>query len=148
MANWCSFELKAKGKKGFLEKLEQILSYNYKGKCFKRIQQAELIDFHKDDESDDWIATFTGGCGWSICASFDTKSEKGTTLSEFSMDFDVEFEIWSEESCNGFCEHNHYLHGEEDSKVYDLEEEYNEETKEYRYTIKPSNFWEFEYIEG
>lgn len=126
MPNYCSFELKAVGKKENLIKLHEIMNRRYN--CTKndeehlwRVFEAEECDnsfeFKNEncDKNEDFIVIL-GYCAWSVYSCmFDgpgtyqetDETGKGTTISRISKDLELKIEIFSEEP--GMCFSEHYL---------------------------------------
>lgn len=155
MANYCYFNLKAKGKKKDIEKLYEVLSnhYNYvdgvnieKTVHLSRIFDCGMLDDEILEEDGMYNCTFEGNCAWSvICCMFsgdhtyyDDYKERfkencmATTIPMLSKELDLDIEIFSEEPGCGFMEHFLVRKGEiEIEDCVDYEETYDEETDEY-----------------
>ncbi len=162
MANNCEYDLRIKGSKEALELFENIITYGgdedksaefcKNNKYFYRIFSAEKYDFSEDGTQ----MSFAGDCAWSVASSFQldgeqefvSPDENQITLSQFCKEHQCECEVWSEEPGLCFAEHLHILpDGTKDvDDCLDYQEEYNEETDEYDVTVKPDNFWEFDYL--
>lgn len=126
MPNYCSFDLKAVGKKENLLKLISYLKadYNYDSmmetcECSADKHFYRIFDFDVNEPQDIIEGSFTGYgcCAWSVWSCmFDGDSTyydhnknipyaKHTNMLEASKELDLEIEIYSEESGINFEEH-------------------------------------------
>ena len=160
MPNYCSFSLKAVGKKENLEKLQEYLKQDYDyndkknyptGKHFFRVFEVYTNESITaiDEDKDIHEMIVDGECAWSVFSCMfsgnatyynDLKSRippedfKGITIPMAAKELNLKIEIFSEEPGWGFMEH--YLI-DNDGQVLiddcrDYEEQYDEETGETR----------------
>ena len=154
MANECFYELRAKGKKEYLDVLlKWIQCDDYQNEFhFYRTDIGGFCinSYHEDDESDDWILDCTGDCAWSIQSSFRTPSNfesKVVSIEDFCKHSKVDIEMWSEECGMCFAEHfgcdgdGVYL-----DECHDYEEDWDDESGECIVKKAPLDFFEFKLL--
>ena len=131
MSNYCSFELKAVGKKENLIKLHEIMNRRYN--CTEndeehlwRVFEANIIDTELREDGN-FVAIITGNCAWSVYSSMtaeehsyyddykirkDGKKNKGSCLENESKNLNLNIEVFSTETDIGFQEHLIIKNGE------------------------------------
>lgn len=129
MANYCSYEMKIKGKKENVDKLIEYLQsdYYYENKelvkCdadrhFCRVFECHIADDYKEEGYQGYEIVY-GSCAWSVFSCMMSgdhtyyndlikyKNNKVTCMTKATKELDLEVEIFSEEP--GCCFMEHFL---------------------------------------
>lgn len=152
MANYCAFELRAKGTRENVEKFTSIMQRTGKWFFYGMYGVEEVLS--ATDEDGLYYRQFTGGCKWSIYTSLtkegyysDHDSEYGVCLEDVSKELNLDIEVFSEG--DGYDEHRIVSKGEttlldvDDYCMLDLEDIPHEPTDEDLLEFKEENFYAF-----
>lgn len=145
MANYCSYWMKACGKKKDCLKLLEVMQRDYKGTADDQPHLWRVFEAGSTKETDNSIE-ISGYCAWSVKSCMfdgdgtyqsDDSTGKGTTIDKLSKELNLDIEIFSEEPGMEFAEHYIIMNGEvtleeetDYSELYIEEYETREEANE------------------
>ncbi|MGL4820924.1 MAG: hypothetical protein ACRC5C_13220 [Bacilli bacterium] len=162
MPNHCFYEMKVVGKKENVDTLIQVMNQDYalttifkdsstltyqdenqKPHLYRVFSADETMGEYRDENT--YVSIISGDCAWSVssCMINHDRSyyqrhknfildSKATHLQALSDQLELEIEVLSNETGNGFAEHYIFKRGiMVENECYDYHEEYDDETGTY-----------------